>query len=161
MQPPDKKLLALQISKTIGKIEKPISGFTDYHLAQLIIDLQENPACDLDEEALLRHLIDFQWRNTRWWQYRFFLFYLIFYIVPFFYQIFQKDARTVIVCNCSCFVAILFLFTYEFMQYYVSTFADYSEDLWNKADIAHISMYACCYFGLRISRPEGAIPDFF
>jgi len=130
-------------------------------LAQLINDIQANNECDLDEEILLRNLIDYQWTNTQWWQHRFFIFYIAFYLFPFFYQIFQNDPKTVIICNCSCMFTIVFLFTYEFMQYYRTTFDDYIEDMWNKADAAHISMYGCCYFWLRISRPEGSIPDFF
>ena len=146
-----------------AKVEEPPvqAGFTEYDLAQLVNDMQNNNACDLDEEPLIRNLVDYQWRNTIWWQKRFFFFYFAFYLVPFFYQVFQRDARTVIICYCSCFVTISFFFTYEFMQYYKTTFDDYIEDLWNKADVAHISMYGCCYFWLRISRPEGAIPDFF
>lgn len=137
------------------------SNFTQYHLANMVNDIQTNKECNFEEEILLRNLVDYQWQETEWWQKKFLAFYMIFYLFPFFYQIFQTDYRTVIVCNVSCMITIVWLFVYEFMQYNLTTFDDYIEDKWNKFDVAHIAMYGCCYFWLRMTRPEDSIINFF
>ena len=58
-------------------------------------------------------------------------------------------------------ITIVCLLVYEFMQYNLTTFDDYIEDKWNKFDVAHIAMYGCCYFWLRMTRPEDSIINFF
>lgn len=88
--------------------------------------------------------------------------YLVFFVAPFFYQVFNGGRAAAILCNLSCMVTTILLFVYEFIQYIKKEgFSDYIEDVWNKADVANIFIYGFVYFWIRIARPEWTIFDFF
>lgn len=143
------------------KMKNVPSNFSEYQLAELINLIQASPECDLNQELLLRNLIDYQWNVTKRCQTIIFAFYIIGYLVPFFWQVYENDQDTILMCNISCFITLSFLSLYELLQYRRTSFADYFSDGWNKADVAHYVLYLCCYFWLRVCCSEGSVRDFF
>ena len=91
------------------------NSFSTLDLAKFVNVLAQSKYCDLDEDVVIRDLINAEWPKTQSYQLMFFLVYLVGYLVPFFLQIFSSSYVFVVIANVSCFLSVITLFVYEFV----------------------------------------------
>lgn len=74
-------------------------SFDHYELANLVSNILEMSEGKIEDQKVLRDIIDHQFILTRKTYYLQFWFFTIFYCIPFWYQIKEKDYWLVLWCN--------------------------------------------------------------
>ena len=145
------KMLALAKAKDSCKDILAINRlhFDDYELAQLVNTILEKTEGSVEDQKVLRDIVDWQFRKTKQFFYIQLIVYLIFYFIPFLIQMTHKDFSEIYYYNMSCMISQIVFLCFEAVTMKAAGIVDHFESHWNKIDFLNILVYTI-YFYYRI-----------
>lgn len=136
----------------------PDFNLSSYDLANMILDIIEKTEDDIRSQKVIRHIIDYQYEDTRKVNLYMLIGYSIGFFIPFFIQMYLFIGPVVLVCNGMCMFTSLLLMRFEIEQLKIQG-CEYFASFMNWIDIMGFLSYSF-YFGLRISDPSLEMPDY-
>lgn len=125
-------------------------GFTTNHERAMFLKKMYDQFPDqIENQKFLQLLIDDQFNQSKVIIHRLAWLYIIFFFIPFVYQIHLDDVWTVRIINLVCLAVQLIFFLYEMMIFKTKGLKLYFRlDQWNKNDFVKFFIYVA-YFVVR------------
>lgn len=136
----------------------PEFGFNSYELSNMILDIVEKTDGDIRKQKVLRHIIEYQYADTRKVNAYMLVGYTLGFFIPFFLQMYIFIEPLVLACNGLCLFTSLLLIRFEIEQLKLQG-CSYFASFMNWIDLLGFFSY-CFYFGLRVSDPSLEMPDY-
>ena len=137
----------------------PDFDFTTYSLSNLILDVVEKTSGAIGQQKIVRHIIDFQYVDTKKVNWYMLVGYCVGFFIPFFVQMYCFIEPVVLVCNGMCMFTSLLLMRFELVQMKLQGCAAYFSSFMNWIDLMGFFSYSF-YFALRVQDPSLEMPDY-
>lgn len=128
------KVRGIQESKNYGV------QFTDQHLAGLLCK-EGNKALEFYKLESIQKLVDYQFIKTKAFLNLIMRFYVFGFLGPFILSISIETPLLQNLCYISCFMAQVFLFFFELVQFRQYGFCEYVKDFWNCIDLTQFAAF--------------------
>lgn len=136
----------------------PNFDFTTYGLSNLILDIVEKTDGDIRKQKIVRHIIDYQYQDTRKVNLWMLIGYTLGFFIPFFVQMYVFIEPVVLACNGMCMFTSLLLMRFELVQMSIQG-CNYFSSFMNWIDLMGFFSYSF-YFALRVQDPSLEMPDY-
>lgn len=132
--------------------------FTDYDLSNLILEVVEKTEGDIRKQKMIRHVVDFQYEDTKTVNIWMLIGYCLGFFIPFFLQMYCFIEPVVLACNGVCMFTSLLLMRFEIEQLRLQG-CEYFASFMNWIDLMGFFTYSF-YFALRVQDPSLQMPDY-
>ena len=137
---------------------QPEFTMTSFDLSELVLEIVEKTDGDIRKQKALRHIINFQYADTKKVNKYMLIGYALGFFIPFFVQMYVFVAPVVLACNGICMFTSLLLMRFEIEQLRLQGCA-YFASFMNWIDLMGFFSYSF-YFALRIQDPSLQMPDY-
>ena len=146
------------LTSKLRKSESARKVFTDFDLAEMMANINNEFGEYIELHLSLRNIIDAQFIKTKTYFNVAFAIFAIGFILPFLLQLFLfKFGSGMIICNSVCLLTIAFSFGVGVAQHKANGLKAYFKDFSNKVESSMLIIY-CIYFVIRIINDSSILP---